>query len=183
MPQFLMRSDDLENIYDCLKGVGETSEALMVLSRPEDEENARENVYSDVLILTLSDAQVEELIGAIAEEAAPSSLLVTIARSVKSGLAKREEVEEEPRSFDFVPGAPGHPLNEDGSARQRGEFVGYCVACKANMNLEGNILVSDEGRIMLQTLCPDCSTLVNRIFASEDEYRKVGHIAYSDLPH
>jgi hypothetical protein len=185
MPQFLIRDSDLENLYDCLKGVGETSEALLLLSKAEDEEWSRESVYNDVLILSLTDSQLDELINAVAEEEAPASLHVTLARSVKKGLAVRggeSEEDDEAESFDFVPGAPGHPLNEDGSPRQRGNFVGYCVACKENMLVEGNILTSNDERIMLQTICTECGTIINRIFANSDEYRRVGHIAYSDLP-
>jgi len=36
MPQFLMRGSDLENIYECLKGMGDTSAALLLLSQPEE---------------------------------------------------------------------------------------------------------------------------------------------------
>jgi hypothetical protein len=176
MPQFLMRDDDLENIYDCLKGVGETSDALMVLSKPEDDDWARENVYSDVLILTLTDEQVEELINAIADEDGPAALLVTIARSVKKGLASRESQEsddddesDEDLEYEYAPGAWGHPLRADGTPHQRHVCIAYCVACREHKEVEGNMLVSDAGRIMIQSNCPDCGTKVNRIFENTQD--------------
>jgi hypothetical protein len=66
MPQFLISDADLKNFYDCIKGYGEISDALLLLSKPLDEELPRERVYNDVLILTLTDDQVEELVTSIA---------------------------------------------------------------------------------------------------------------------
>ena len=95
MPQFLIRDADLKNFYDCLKGYGETTDALLLLSKPLDEELPRERVYNDVLILTLTDDQLEELITSIAEENDSASITVILARSVKNGLAVRGEEDDE----------------------------------------------------------------------------------------
>jgi hypothetical protein len=91
MPQFLIKDTDLDNFYDCIKGYGNPTEALTLLSKPEDEDLPRDHVYDDYLILTLTDDQVEELITYIAEEEGPASFIVTLARSIKKGLLVRSE--------------------------------------------------------------------------------------------
>jgi len=166
VPQFLIRPDDLENIYSCLKAEGDTASALTLLSQPEEEIWPRERIFNDVLILEISDQQLEELISAIAEESASASLLVTLTRSIKKGLATRDEEDEEedePQEIPFVPGAPGHPLNEDGSPREMMTIEGYCVACKDLKTFTGNVAVSESGRRMVMGYCPDCRTRMNKI--------------------
>mgnify|MGYP000152916549 CR=1 FL=1 len=102
MPQFLIRDADLKNLYDCIKGHGEVSDALLLLSKPQDEAFPRERVYNDVLILTLTDDQLEELVTSIAEENESSSIMVTLSRSVKNGLAVRGEEDSEDDEDDDV---------------------------------------------------------------------------------
>ena len=167
MPQFLMRASDLENIYDCIKGVGDSSSALILLSQPEENEWPRERVYSDVLILTLADPQLEELIECIADEEGPSSLIVLLAKSVKKGLATRPENSESDDDDDdednWGPGDFGHPLNADGSTRDAFTGDGYCVACKCAQKFSGFVTYAESGRRMAQGACPTCNTKITRI--------------------
>ena len=176
MPQFLIRDADLKNFYDCLKGYGETTDALLLLSKPLDEELPRERVYNDVLILTLTDDQLEELITSIAEENDSASITVILARSVKNGLAVRgeeddedddddeedEEEDEEDDDDDWNPGDFGHPLNADGTPRQAKRIEGYCVACKALRTFDGYIVIAPSGNSLVNGACPVCNTRMSK---------------------
>ena len=170
MPQFLIRDADLKNFYDCLKGYGETTDALLLLSKPLDEELPRERVYSDVLILTLADDQLEELITSIAEENDSASITVILARSVKNGLAVRgededdedDEDDEEADDDDWNPGDFGHPLNADGTPRQAKRIEGYCVACKALRTFDGYIVIAQSGNSLVNGACPVCNTRMSK---------------------
>ena len=167
MPQFLIRDADLKNFYDCLKGYGETTDALLLLSKPLDEELPRERVYSDVLILTLADDQLEELITHIAEENDSASITVILARSVKNGLAVRgededDEDDEEADDDDWNPGDFGHPLNADGTPRQAKRIEGYCVACKALRTFDGYIVIAQSGNSLVNGACPVCNTRMSK---------------------
>ena len=168
MPQFLIRDADLKNFYDCLKGYGETTDALLLLSKPLDEELPRERVYNDVLILTLTDDQLEELITHIAEENDSASITVMLARSVKNGLAVRgeeedeEEDDDEDEDDDWNPGDFGHPLNADGTPRQAKRIEGYCVACKALRTFDGYIVIAPSGNSLVNGACPVCNTRMSK---------------------
>jgi ribosomal protein L12E/L44/L45/RPP1/RPP2 len=176
LPQFLIRDADLKNFYDCLKGYGETTDALLLLSKPLDEELPRERVYNDVLILTLTDDQLEELITSIAEENDSASITVILARSVKNGLAVRgeeddedddddeedEEEDEEDDDDDWNPGDFGHPLNADGTPRQAKRIEGYCVACKALRTFDGYIVIAPSGNSLVNGACPVCNTRMSK---------------------
>ena len=168
MPQFLIRDADLKNFYDCLKGYGETTDALLLLSKPLDEELPRERVYNDVLILTLTDDQLEELITHIAEENDSASITVMLARSVKNGLAVRGEEEDEEEDDDdededdWNPGDFGHPLNADGTPRQAKRIEGYCVACKALRTFDGYIVIAPSGNSLVNGACPVCNTRMSK---------------------
>ena len=173
MPQFLIRDADLKNFYDCLKGYGETTDALLLLSKPLDEELPRERVYNDVLILTLTDDQLEELITHIAEENDSASITVILARSVKNGLAVRGEEEDEEEDDDdeeeddddeddWNPGDFGHPLNADGTPRQAKRIEGYCVACKALRTFDGYIVIAPSGNSLVNGACPVCNTRMSK---------------------
>ena len=183
MPQFLISDSDLKNFYDCIKGYGEISDALLLLSKPLDEELPRERVYEDVLILTLTDEQVEELVTSIAEESDSASIMVVLARSVKSGLAVRaeeasseddEELErvpyEEMHLIDLLdedddawnPGDFGHPLNADGSPRQAKRIEGYCVSCKTLRVFDGFIKIAESGNSLVNGACPVCNTRMSK---------------------
>ena len=181
MPQFLIRDADLKNFYDCLKGYGETTDALLLLSKPLDEELPRERVYNDVLILTLTDDQLEELITHIAEENDSASITVILARSVKNGLAVRGEDEDEDDDDDeedeedeeddeddedddedWNPGDFGHPLNADGTPRQAKRIEGYCVACKALRTFDGYIVIAPSGNSLVNGACPVCNTRMSK---------------------
>ena len=171
MPQFLLRDADLKNLYDCLKGYGEISDALLLLSKPQDEELPRDRVYSDYLILTLTDDQVEELVISIAEENESASIMVTLSRSVKNGLAVRGEEnssdddddDDEDDDDEFNPGDFGHPLNADGTPRQAKRIEGYCVSCTSLRTFDGFIVIAESGRSMVTGACPDCNTRMNKI--------------------
>ena len=172
MPQFLMRDSDLKNIYDCIKGYGEISDALLLLSKPLDEELPRERVYNDCLILTLTDDQVEELVTSIAEENDSASIMVVLARSVKSGLAVRgeedssdeddDEDEDEDDDEEWNPGDFGHPLNADGTPRQAKRIEGYCVSCKALRTFDGFIVIAPSGNSLVNGACPVCNTRMSK---------------------
>ena len=174
MPQFLIRDADLKNFYDCLKGYGETTDALLLLSKPLDEELPRERVYNDVLILTLTDDQLEELITHIAEENDSASITVILARSVKNGLAIRgeeeddddedddEDEDDDDDEDDWNPGDFGHPLNADGTPRQAKRIEGYCVACKALRTFDGYIVIAPSGNSLVNGACPVCNTRMSK---------------------
>jgi ribosomal protein L12E/L44/L45/RPP1/RPP2 len=170
LPQFLIRDADLKNFYDCLKGYGETTDALLLLSKPLDEELPRERVYNDVLILTLADDQLEELITHIAEENDSASITVMLARSVKNGLAVRgdedddeeEEEDDDEDDDDWNPGDFGHPLNADGTPRQAKRIEGYCVACKALRTFDGYIVIAPSGNSLVNGACPVCNTRMSK---------------------
>ena len=183
-----MRDADLKNFYDCLKGYGETTDALLLLSKPLDEELSRERVYNDVLILTLTDDQLEELITSIAEENDSASITVMLARSVKNGLAVRDEEEDdeddededdeddededdededdededEDEDEEWNPGDFGHPLNADGTPRQAKRIEGYCVACKALRTFDGYIVIAPSGNSLVNGACPVCNTRMSK---------------------
>jgi hypothetical protein len=169
LPQFLIRDADLKNFYDCLKGYGETTDALLLLSKPLEEELPRERVYNDVLILTLTDDQLEELITHIAEENDSASITVILARSVKNGLAVRGEEEDDDDDDDddeddddWNPGDFGHPLNADGTPRQAKRIEGYCVACKALRTFDGYIVIAPSGNSLVNGACPVCNTRMSK---------------------
>jgi len=175
MPQFLMRDADLKNIYDCIKGLGEISDALLLLSKPQDEELPRERVYNDCLILTLTDDQVEELVTSIAEENESASIMVILARSVKNGLAARgeenssdeddeddEDDKDDEDDEEWNPGDFGHPLNADGTPRQAQRIEGYCVHCKTLRTFDGFIVTAGSGNRMVEGACPVCNTRINK---------------------
>ena len=177
MPQFLIRDSDLKNFYDCIKGDGEISDALLLLSKPEDEVLPRERVYNDILILTLTDDQLEELITSIAEENDSSAIMVTLSRSVKNGLAVRgeenseddeddeddEDGEDDEDDEEWNPGDFGHPLNADGSSRQAKRLEGYCVSCKVVRTFDGFLMIAASGRGMVQGACPVCNTRMSKV--------------------
>jgi hypothetical protein len=168
MPQFLIRDADLKNLYDCIKGHGEVSDALLLLSKPQDEAFPRERVYNDVLILTLTDDQLEELVTSIAEENESSSIMVTLSRSVKNGLAVRGEEDSEDDEDDeddeaWNPGDFGHPLNADGTSRQARQIEGYCVSCKDVRTFNGFLVIAASGRGMVQGACPVCNTRMSKV--------------------
>lgn len=169
MPQFLITDADLKNFYDCIKGYGEISDALLLLSKPLDEELPRERVYNDVLILTLTDDQVEELVTSIAEENDSASIMVILARSVKKGLAVRgeddeddDEDEDDDDDEDWNPGDFGHPLNADGTPRQAKRIEGYCVSCKALRTFDGFIVIAPSGNSLVNGGCPVCNTRMSK---------------------
>ena len=174
MPQFLITDADLKNFYDCIKGYGEISDALLLLSKPLDEELPRERVYNDVLILTLTDDQVEELVTSIAEENDSASIMVILARSVKKGLAVRgeegssdddeddDEEDDEDEDEDWNPGDFGHPLNADGTPRQAKRIEGYCVSCKALRVFDGFIRIAESGNSLVNGGCPVCNTRMSK---------------------
>ena len=172
MPQFLITDADLKNFYDCIKGYGEISDALLLLSKPLDEELPRERVYNDVLILTLTDDQVEELVTSIAEENDSASIMVILARSVKKGLAVRgeedsnddedEDEDEDEDDEDWNPGDFGHPLNADGTPRQAKRIEGYCVSCKALRVFDGYIVIAPSGNSLVNGGCPVCNTRMSK---------------------
>ena len=173
MPQFLIRDSDLKNFYDCIKGYGEISDALLLLSKPLDEELPRERVYNDVLILTLTDDQVEELVTSIAEENDSASIMVILARSVKNGLAVRgeedssddeddDEDEDDDDDEDWNPGDFGHPLNADGTPRQAKRIEGYCVSCKTLRVFDGFIRIAESGNSLVNGACPICNTRMSK---------------------
>ena len=164
MPQFLITDADLKNFYDCIKGYGEISDALLLLSKPLDEELPRERVYNDVLILTLTDDQVEELVTSIAEENDSASIMVILARSVKKGLAVRGEEDssdddddDDDDDEDWNPGDFGHPLNADGTPRQAKRIEGYCVRCKTLRVFDGYITIAPSGNSLVHGACPVCN--------------------------
>lgn len=163
-----MRDSDLKNIYDCIKGYGEISDALLLLSKPLDEELPRERVYNDCMILTLTDDQVEELVTSIAEENDSASVMVVLARSVKSGLAVRgeedssEDDDDEDDDEEWNPGDFGHPLNADGTPRQAKRIEGYCVACKALQTFDGYIVIAPSGNSLVNGACPVCNTRMSK---------------------
>jgi hypothetical protein len=168
-----MRDSDLKNIYDCIKGYGEISDALLLLSKPLDVELPREHVYNDCLILTLTDDQVEELVTSIAEENDSASIMVVLARSVKSGLAVRGEEDssdddddddddDEADDEEWNPGDFGHPLNADGTPRQAKRIEGYCVACKALRTFDGYIVIAPSGNSLVNGACPVCNTRMSK---------------------
>jgi len=177
MPQFLIRDADLKNLYDCIKGHGEVSDALLLLSKPQDEAFPRERVYNDVLILTLTDDQLEELVTSIAEENESSSIMVTLSRSVKNGLAVRgeedseddeddedsEDDEDDEDDEEWTPGDFGHPLNADGTSRQAKQIEGYCVSCKEVRIFDGFLVIAASVRGMVQGACPVCNTRMSKI--------------------
>jgi hypothetical protein len=168
MPQFLIRDSDLKNFYDCIKGDGDISDALLLLSKPQDEVLPRERVYNDILILTLTDDQLEELITSIAEENDSSAIMVTLSRSVKNGLAVRgeensEDDEDDEDDEEWNPGEFGHPLNADGSSRQAKRLEGYCVSCKVVRTFDGFLIIAASGRGMVQGACPVCNTRMSRV--------------------
>ena len=167
MPQFLISDADLKNFYDCIKGYGEISDALLLLSKPLDEELPRERVYNDVLILTLTDDQVEELVTSIADESDSASIMVILARSVKKGLAERSEEdsdddEDDDEDDDWNPGDFGHPLNADGSPRQAMRIEGYCVSCKTLRVFDGFIKIAESGNSLVNGACPVCNTRMSK---------------------
>jgi ribosomal protein L12E/L44/L45/RPP1/RPP2 len=181
MPQFLISDSDLKNIYDCIKGYGEISDALLLLSKPLDEEIPRERVYEDVLILTLTEGQVEELVTSIADESGSASIMVILARSVKKGLAVRgeedsddddddddddeeeeEEEEDDDDDDDWNPGDFGHPLNADGTPREARRIEGYCVSCKTLRVFDGYIRIADSGNSLVNGACPVCYTRMSK---------------------
>jgi len=164
MPQFLISDSDLKNIYDCIKGYGEISDALLLLSKPLDEEIPRERVYEDVLILTLTDGQVEELVTSIAEESDSASIMVILARSVKKGLAVRgeEDSDDDEEDDDWNPGDFGHPLNADGTPREARRIEGYCVSCKTLRVFDGYIRIADSGNSLVNGACPVCYTRMSK---------------------
>jgi hypothetical protein len=173
LPQFLIRDSDLKNFYDCIKGYGEISDALLLLSKPLDEELPRERVYNDVLILTLTDDQVEELVTSIAEENDSASIMVILARSVKNGLAVRgeedssddeddDEDEDDDDDEDWNPGDFGHPLNADGTPRQAKRIEGYCVSCKTLRVFDGFIRIAESGNSLVNGACPICNTRMSK---------------------
>jgi hypothetical protein len=172
MPQFLISDSDLKNFYDCIKGYGEISDALLLLSKPLDEELPRERVYNDVLILTLTDDQVEELVTSIAEENDSASIMVILARSVKNGLAVRGEEdssddeedddEDDDDEEDWNPGDFGHPLNADGTPRQAKRIEGYCVSCKTLRVFDGFIRIAESGNSLVNGACPVCNTRMSK---------------------
>ena len=174
MPQFLITDADLKNFYDCIKGYGEISDALLLLSKPLDEELPRERVYNDVLILTLTDDQVEELVTSIAEENDSASIMVILARSVKKGLAVRgeegssdddeddDEEDDDDEDEDWNPGDFGHPLNADGTPRQAKRIEGYCVSCKALRVFDGFIRIAESGNSLVNGGCPVCNTRMSK---------------------
>ena len=169
MPQFLIRDADLKNFYDCIKGYGEISDALLLLSKPLDEELPRERVYNDCMILTLTDDQVEELVTCIAEESDSASIMVVLARSVKSGLAVRGEEDssdddddDDDDDEDWNPGDFGHPLNADGTPRQAKRIEGYCVSCKALRVFDGFIRIAESGNSLVNGACPVCNTRMTK---------------------
>ena len=168
MPQFLIRDADLKNLYDCIKGHGEVSDALLLLSKPQDEPFPRERVYNDFLILTLTDDQLEELVTSIAEENESSSIMVTLSRSVKNGLAVRgeedsEDDEDDEDDEEWNPGDFGHPLNADGTSRQAKQIEGYCVSCKVVCTFDGFLMVAGSGRSMVEGACPVCNTRMSKV--------------------
>jgi hypothetical protein len=164
MPQFLISDSDLKNMYDCIKGYGEISDALLLLSKPLDEEIPRERVYEDVLILTLTDGQVEELVTSIAEESDSASIMVILARSVKKGLAVRgeEDSDDDDDEDDWNPGDFGHPLNADGTPREARRIEGYCVSCKTLRVFDGYIRIADSGNSLVNGACPVCYTRMSK---------------------
>ena len=170
MPQFLIRDSDLKNFYDCIKGYGEISDALLLLSKPLDEELPRERVYNDILILTLTDDQVEELVTSIAEENDSASIMVVLARSVKNGLAVRgeedssdeDDEDDEDDDEDWNPGDFGHPLNADGTPRQAKRIEGYCVSCKTLRVFDGFIRIAESGNSLVNGACPVCNTRMSK---------------------
>jgi hypothetical protein len=170
MPQFLIRDSDLKNFYDCIKGYGEISDALLLLSKPLDEELPRERVYNDILILTLTDDQVEELVTSIAEENDSASIMVILARSVKNGLAVRGEEDssddddddDDDDDEDWNPGDFGHPLNADGTPRQAKRIEGYCVSCKTLRVFDGFIRIAESGNSLVNGACPVCNTRMSK---------------------
>jgi hypothetical protein len=171
MPQFLITDSDLKNFYDCIKGYGEISDALLLLSKPLDEELPRERVYEDVLILTLTDDQVEELVTSIADESDSASIMVVLARSVKKGLAIRgeegsndgdDDEDEEDEDDDWNPGDFGHPLNADGTPREARRIEGYCVSCKALRVFDGYIRIAESGNSLVNGACPVCNTRMSK---------------------
>jgi hypothetical protein len=165
MPQFLIRDSDLKNFYDCIKGDGDISDALLLLSKPQDEVLPRERVYNDILILTLTDDQLEGLITSIAEENDSSAIMVTLSRSVKNGLAVRgeENSEDDEDDEEWNPGDFGHPLNADGSSRQAKRLEGYCVSCKVVCIFDGFLMIAASGRGMVQGACPVCNTRMSKV--------------------
>jgi len=164
MPQFLISDSDLKNIYDCIKGYGEISDALLLLSKPLDEEIPRERVYEDVLILTLTEGQVEELVTSIADESGSASIMVILARSVKKGLAVRgeEDSDDDEEDDDWNPGDFGHPLNADGTPREARRIEGYCVSCKTLRVFDGYIRIADSGNSLVNGACPVCYTRMSK---------------------
>jgi ribosomal protein L12E/L44/L45/RPP1/RPP2 len=174
MPQFLIRDSDLKNFYDCIKGNGEISDALLLLSKPQDVELPRERVYNDFLILTLTDDQVEELVTSIADENDSASIMVTLARSVKNGLAVRGEEEssdddddedddeDDDDDDDWNPGDFGHPLNADGTPREAKRIEGYCVRCKALRVFDGFVRIAESGNSLVHGGCPVCNTRMTK---------------------
>jgi hypothetical protein len=163
MPQFVMGDRDLKNLYDCIKGNGEVSDALLLLSKPQEEELTRYDVYTDFLILTLTESQLEEVITSIAEENESASIMVLLARNVKNGLAVRGEDDDEDDEGEFNPGDFGHPLNADGTPRQAHRIEGYCVSCTSPRTFDGFIVIAESGRSMVTGACPDCNTRINKI--------------------
>jgi len=173
LPQFLITDADLKNFYDCIKGYGEISDALLLLSKPLDEELPRDRVYNDVLILTLTDDQVEELVTSIAEENDSASIMVILARSVKKGLAVRgdddddndneDDDDDDDDDDDWNPGDFGHPLNADGTPRQAKRIEGYCVTCKTLRTFDGFIVIAPSGNSLVNGGCPVCNTRMSKI--------------------
>jgi len=167
MPQFVMSDSDLKNLYDCIKGNGEVSEALLLLSKPQEEELTRYDVYTDFLILTLTEGQVGEVITSIAEENESASIMVILARNVQSGLAVRGEDDDDEDDDDdegaFNPGDFGHPLNADGTSRQAQRIEGYCDrTCNTLRTFDGFIVIAESGSRMVEGACPICNARINK---------------------
>ena len=141
-----------------------------MLSKPLDEELPRERVYNDILILTLTDDQVEELVTSIAEENDSASIMVVLARSVKNGLAVRgeedssdeDDEDDEDDDEDWNPGDFGHPLNADGTPRQAKRIEGYCVSCKTLRVFDGFIRIAESGNSLVNGACPVCNTRMSK---------------------
>jgi Domain of unknown function (DUF5679) len=134
----------------------------MVLSEPEDVEIDRSEVYVDIYILTLTEAQLDYLVVAIAEQDSDSAAIVSVTRNVKRGIVSRTEEDEEDEEV-WSPGDFGHPLNADGSNREPTRFEGYCVACKELRLFSGVVKISESGSKMAQGACPVCNTKINKM--------------------
>ncbi len=48
------------------------------------------------------------------------------------------------------------------------EFEGYCVKCRKKQAVkEGDVQVKENGRKMVQGICPECGTKVTRFLPSD----------------